>query len=262
MKKALLSLFSFLLVLGLLGTSFGSVKAEIGDDPVVTPVSGDMEFTTEVISIASLPGTTELESLMLVPVGFPLGEAQYEGNGVHVMDLDGGKASACFAVSGMKYGWGGKVGLWNGTKWVLLPTTITKGEEDLNSLACATVSGHGIYAFIKYVTDPSLLNQCELVTEGWYLGTDDEEGDRYFYVSLDGQPDGTPATLTFVSAVPGENYYGFDGVDNALVGNFISTDADFFDSDFGTEGPVLVTVRVTAGGCSATLQLDLNSNPS
>ena len=67
--------------------------------------------------------------------------------------------------------------------------------------------------------------------------------------------------LTFVSAVPGENYYGFDGVDNALVGNFISTDADFYDSNFSTEGPVLVTVRVTAGGCSATLQLDLNSNP-
>jgi len=107
MKKVLLPLFSFLLVLGLLGASFSSAKAEIGDDPVVTPVSGDMEFATEVVPVASLPGTTVLESQMLVPVGFPLGEAQFEGVGVRVTGMDYGKATACFAVSGMQYGWGG-----------------------------------------------------------------------------------------------------------------------------------------------------------
>ena len=47
-------------------------------EPVVTPVSGDMEFTTEVIPIAQFPGTTEFNQ-MLVPVGFPAGEAQYQG---------------------------------------------------------------------------------------------------------------------------------------------------------------------------------------
>ena len=54
------SLQVFLLVLTLLLRSFGIAKAEVGDDPVVTPISGDMEFTTEVVPIASLPGTTEL----------------------------------------------------------------------------------------------------------------------------------------------------------------------------------------------------------
>ena len=262
MKRTALSVFSLLLVLGLLLTSFGTVKAALGDDPVVTPVSGDMEFTTEVVPMASLPGTMVLESQMLAPLGFPAGEAQFEGAGVRITGMDYGKATACFAVSGMKYGWGGKVGVWDGVKWVLLPTTITKDEEVQNSVACATVAGNGTYAFIKYVVDTSLLDHCRFVTEGWRLGTDEDQEGRYFYVSLDGQPDGTPATLTFVSAVPDENYYGFDGVDNALVGNFVSTDADFYDSNFSTEGPVLVTVRVTAGGCSATLQLYLNSNPS
>ena len=83
MKKVLIPFFSCLLVFTLLLGSFGSAKAEIGDDPVVTPISGDMEFTTEVVPIASLPGTTELDQ-MLVPVGFPEGEAQFEGAGVLV----------------------------------------------------------------------------------------------------------------------------------------------------------------------------------
>ena len=148
MKKVFRLSFLFVFVLGLLFTSFNAAKAEIGDDPVVTPVSGDMEFTTEVVPVASLPGTTMLESQMLVPVGFPLGEAQFEGAGVRVTGMDYGKATACFAVSGMQYGWGGKVGVWDGVKWVLLPTTITKDEEVQNSVACATVAGNGTYAFI------------------------------------------------------------------------------------------------------------------
>ena len=56
MKKIVLPFFSFLLVLTLLLGSFGSAKAEIGDDPVVTPVSGDMDFTTEVVPIAATAG--------------------------------------------------------------------------------------------------------------------------------------------------------------------------------------------------------------
>ena len=71
MKRVLLPFFSFLLVLTLLLGSFGSARAEVGDDPVVTPVSGDMDFTTEVVPIASLPGTIEMEDLMLAPIGFP-----------------------------------------------------------------------------------------------------------------------------------------------------------------------------------------------
>ena len=126
---------------------------------MVTPVSGDNEFTTEIIPIVSLPGTTELATQMLAPVGFPAGEAQYGGDGVRVAGLSNGKATTCFTLTtvAVDQGWGGKVGVWNGAKWVLMPTTITALDESPNSLACAPITGDGTYAFIKYVVAPDKL---------------------------------------------------------------------------------------------------------
>jgi len=168
MKKSFLPFFSCLLVFTLLLGSFGSAHAEVGDDPVVTPVSGDMEFTTEVVPIASLPGTIELADLMLAPVGFPEGEAQFEGVGVRVIGMESGKATVCFTLStiAVNQGWGGKVGVWNGTKWVLLPTTIATGtDEAANTSACAPITGNGTYAFIKWVTKPDLLPKYGMCTD-------------------------------------------------------------------------------------------------
>ncbi|NMC35141.1 MAG: hypothetical protein GYA36_22180 [Veillonellaceae bacterium] len=163
MKKYIFSVFSFLLVITLLLGSFGIARAAADDDPVVTPISGDNEFATEVIAIASLPGTYELATQMLAPVGFPAGETQFGGNGVRVSGLSTGKASACFTLStaAIDQGWGGKVGVWNGTKWVLLPTTITALNESPNSLACATITGDGTYAFIKYIVAPDKLPRIQ-----------------------------------------------------------------------------------------------------
>jgi len=190
MKKILVPLFSFLLVFTLLLGSFGSAKAAVGDDPLVTPISGDVEFTTEVIPIASLPGTTILASQMLVPVGFPEGEAQFEGSGVLVTKFDAGKANACFTISGTLWGWGGKVGMWDGVKWTLLPTTITTtGDDGTSTTACATIAGSGTYAFIKYVVDPDLLpkgNQLpRLCTSGeYYTGLATSYGEDVIFNQL------------------------------------------------------------------------------
>jgi hypothetical protein len=161
MRNRAVTVFSLLLVLALLLSVSGTAKAAVGDDPTVTPVSGDKEFTTEVISIAQFPGTTEFNQ-MLVPVGFPAGEAQYEGTGVIVKGMENGKATVCFAISGTQWGWGGKVGSWDGTKWVLLPTTIAATvDETATTYACATITGNGTYAFIKYVVDSTLLPQMQ-----------------------------------------------------------------------------------------------------
>jgi hypothetical protein len=225
-------------------------------EPVVTPVSGDIEFTTEFIPIAQFPGTTEFNQ-MLVPVGFPAGETQYQGDGVIVSGMDSGQATACFTITGTEYGWGGKVGLWDGTKWVKLTTTITPIEESNKSQACATITGNGTYAFIRYVVDTSLLpvnTYCSELTSGWTIYTYFDAQGTYFYISIDNLPDGTPATLTFISASPAPNYFGFIGTTNASVGNYAGGDADFFDSNFSTSGPVLVTLRVSAGGCTVDLQ--------
>jgi hypothetical protein len=170
MKKFVLPLFSCLLVLSLLLGSFGTAKAAPGDNPTVTPVSGDTDLTTEVIAIASLPGVTELAGGMLAPAGFPAGEAQFGGNGIRVSAMDSGKATACFYLSAaeINQGWGGKVGVWDGTQWVLLATSISLPEETNNAIACATISGNGTYAFIKYVTEPdklpTMLPECGEMT--------------------------------------------------------------------------------------------------
>lgn len=168
MKKVLFPIFTFLLVFGMQFTSFGSVNALAVNDPVVTPVSGDMEFTTTVVPIAGLPGVAELAGGMLVPVGFPAGEAQFGSNGVRVTDFASGKAAACFSITGVEVGWGGKVGMWDGTEWVLLPTTITSYAESLVSSACATITSNGTYTFIRWIADVTLLPtskpQCDLNT--------------------------------------------------------------------------------------------------
>jgi len=262
MKKVFSLLVGSLLVVTLLLSGTSTAKAFFVEpptlpDPYVTPVSGDMEFTTELLPVQQFPGTQDYNQ-MLVPVGFTLGQAQFLDTGVVVSGMDSGKATACFTFTGAQSGWGGKVGVWNGTKWVLLYTTIKNLEESPNSLACAPITGNGTYVFIRYVADPSLLPQCNT---DWSLGTDVDEG-IYFYAHLHNLPDGTPATLTFVSAVPSEDYYGFDGTTSATVGNKYPGDADFYDSTFETDGPVLVTLRVTAGGCTANLQITVDTSLS
>ena len=154
------------LVLTLLLGSLGSARAAAGDDPAVTPISGDTEFTVEIVPITQLPGTYDLTTQMLAPIGYPDGEAQFEGPGVIVTGFDHGKASVCFFLStvAVNQGWGGKVGVWTGTKWAKLETVIsTTSDEAAETKACATITGNGTYAFIKYVTEPAKLpsyGQC------------------------------------------------------------------------------------------------------
>lgn len=262
MKKNFLPIVSLVLVLALLVSTTGSALAAPGDDPVVTPVSGDAEFTTEVVPVPALPGSVVLASQMFAPVGFTEGETQFDGAGVRVMGLDAGKASACFSLStvALNQGWGGKVGVWNGSKWVLLPTTFSTSEESTTTLACASVAGDGTYAFIKYVADPDKLpSYCASLTAEWSLSNDSDEGGPYFYVHLHNLAFGTPAVLTFVSADPSENYSGFNSVANATVGNEVSGDADFVSSNFAVDGPVTVTLQVTAAGCSKIMQISFEA---
>jgi hypothetical protein len=213
MKKFVLPFFSLLLVLTLALYSFSSVTAAAGGDPWVTPVSGDMEFTTTVVPIASLPGVVELPSQMLAPAGFPEGETQFGGNGVRVTDFASGKATVCFSLSAQEVakGWGGKVGMWDGAKWVLLPTTIAAVVEEASTTsACAGITGNGTYAFIKYIADASLLPQgppaCGVMTFAfpyeYYF--DDYEGYMEVGIVIHDSliPEGTPIGYQLLNIVP------------------------------------------------------------
>lgn len=171
----------------MLFTSFSSVNAEAVNDPVVTPVSGDMEFTAAVVPIAALPGITELAGGTLVPAGFPADEAQFGSNGVKVTDFTSGKATACFSITGVEDGWGGKVGRWDGSQWVLLPTSITSYEESLVSSACTTITASGTYTFIRWVADPTLLPTIKPLCTSYPISIyNDEEIGGYTWHTLNG----------------------------------------------------------------------------
>jgi hypothetical protein len=213
MKKFVLSFFSLLLVLSLALSSFSSVTAAGGGDPWVTPVSGDMEFSATIVPIASLPGVIELASQMLAPAGFPAGEAQFGGNGVRLTEFETGKATACFSLSAIevRQGWGGKVGMWDGAKWVLLPTTIAPvAEEASTTSACAGITGNGTYAFIKYISDAALLPKgppaCGVLTFAFPFDFDFEEFDGWMEEGIIVHnsliPEGTPISYQLVNVVP------------------------------------------------------------
>ena len=161
MKKKLGIVISLLMCFSLLAISFGTAEAGSAPatlpDPQVTLTSGDSNFSTELLSIVNLPGVATLSSGMLAPAGFPAGSKQFEGVGIQVSAFTYGSAKACFPVTGTSVGWGGQVGKWDGTKWVLLPTTITAAEEQPYSWACTNIYEDGTYAFIKWVVDPSKL---------------------------------------------------------------------------------------------------------
>jgi len=252
MKKLVLPLFSSLLVLIIVFSTTSTAAAfplpppppipttPSLPEPVVIPVSGDMEFTTQIISIASLPGVDTLPGGMLVPTGFPHGEAQFGGNGVVVTGMEYGQAKACFALAtvAVNQGWGGKVGAWNGTKWVLMPSTITALEDSPNSLVCAPISGNGTYAFIKYITDASLipnpvkkvLPPCTMGNEvtGW--GWSRSSATWYsFWVLLSSEVAGVPVSYEVIQT---------SGTYSGILSNTTLTDAT---GQASFTGPIIVT---------------------
>jgi len=156
MKKWFSILLCLVLVGSFLFTSIGTVRAD-AVNPTVTPISGNTKFTTTIVAFSDLPGVTTTSDGLIVPAGFPAGEKQFEGQGIVVTGYTYGTAKACFPITAVNQGWGGKVGLWDGTKWELLDTTITTPDESSYAWACATISNNGTYALLAWVVDPSKL---------------------------------------------------------------------------------------------------------
>jgi len=149
-------MFSLLLV------NFSTVNAKNDPtsslpQPFASHLSGDAEFEVVIVAPAKLMAGTTLDTSLLVPAGFPLGEKQFEGDGLTLSGLDYGKVSLCFPLNAVNQGWGGQVGYWNGSAWELLETSISTPEESSISWGCATAYQNGQYAFIKWVVNSSLL---------------------------------------------------------------------------------------------------------
>lgn len=244
MKKSFLVMATTALILMLVAVNFGSVSAKsepasassVGN-PTVTFVSGDSQFTTEITSTADIAGTTTLASGMLVPSGFPSGEKQFEGSALVVKGFDQGKMTVCFPFTGKNVGWGGKVGVWSGSAWNLLDTTLTTPEESNVSWACATATASGQYAFIKWVVDATLLPKeaakpaCTYEIQQVILASPEyDQGEQAIFTQSDpifevailyttSNLDGLNLKLTFLQSIPAGAALIDGKAKNILLGN-------------------------------------------
>jgi hypothetical protein len=226
MRKAI----SLFIACALLMITIGSVSANSGPKPVVTPLSGDQDFTVTYLNINQMPGSVLNSDGTPLPTGFASGEKQFEGWGAVVSGFRYGSASACFPISGISKGWGGQVGQWNGSKWVLLATTITTPAESEISYACATIYGDGTYALLSWIADASLLTNAttsstcdfDISNLGNIMTDMTWEGD-FFNASLigiefnsTGDLAGLPAAVSLLSASPTESY-GVTGTGSGTI---------------------------------------------
>ncbi len=259
MKTSVKLLFSSFLVLTLLFASLSTVMADSADTPTVTPVSGDTTFTTKLVSVEVLPGTTTLGE-MKIPVGFPTGEAQFGGNGVIVSGMDYGKATVCSFIKTVEVeqGWGGKVAEWTGEKWNQLDTTITMPEEGTLATACATITGSGTYAFIKYVVDPSLLPKmpkCPFTATPYFYHHD---SDTVLSADLIGDSIPAEGTIVYYKVLSFEPEGALTGLMEGSIehGIFGSHYSDFITVIVDTETIESATLYVQYPTCTFILHYD------
>jgi hypothetical protein len=220
MKKTVLLFLSLTLAVSLVLLNFSPVRAFDWQAPVVTPISGDKEFTTVVTAPAALPGTVAGENGILFPAGFPAGTAQFGGDGVVVKGFTGGTASACFSMPPAKSEWMGNIHQWNGTKWVKLPTTVTQGDMESNSAnACTNITSDGTYALIMGYTgepEPKGLPVCSADLEiiGWGYSSNHNNpfgkvAQSIFFIRLSAiLPEGTPVSYSIFNFSPPDALQG------------------------------------------------------
>jgi hypothetical protein len=263
MKRTLLTVFSFVIMFCFVLTSFGSVQAySEPTDPVVTPVSGDLEFTTQVVAPLTLGAAVVADGDRYLPAGYAKGDLQFIGNAVIVSGFDSGTATACFSNPGYRFGWIGNVYQWLNGKWNLLPTTTTEGVEDLSATACTTIYGSGTYALLAGYKTPEG-GQCpkiSFVSLGIFPYA---EGMTLFGIAIVGDfpltwaPAGTPVSFKISNISPAGSLSGPMTGSGEVTNGGTDPDGTFavwmlpegFDYEFTGEELPSFTVRVSVKGC-------------
>lgn len=219
MKRRAILVFSTIIVLCMLLSTFGVVKAApLHNDPVVTVISGGENLKSTVVPFGNLPGIVVGDSGLILPINSPNGDMQFGGDGIQLSGLAGGSASVCFSMLPTRYGWSGIVYQYNGTKWVKLDTVVTESEEALDAKVCATVYSDGFYALILGFKEPikedkakKQIKECTNITFIYPDLIEDEELPRLYipggfvYPSL---PLGTKVTYELLNIDPPNSLTG------------------------------------------------------
>ena len=161
MKKSFSILIAVTLVFGFLftGTSLVSaghiVTPPTIPDPTAVASTDNSSMTSEVLAQTDLPGTTQLSSGKLAPLGFIAGFAQYGGNGLEVSDLvKPTTATVCFPFRNYNFKWTGSIYKWEDSAWVSVATTFPKDGDGVVNWACTSGAGNGIYSLIIWYIGP------------------------------------------------------------------------------------------------------------
>jgi hypothetical protein len=278
MKRTLFTVFSFVIMFCFVLASFGTVKASAApSDPVVTPISGDLVFTTQVVAPFTLSAAVVADGDRYLPAGYASGDLQFIGNAVIVSGFDGGTASACFSNPDYRFGWHGTVHQWLNGKWTPLPTTTTEGTEGLSATACATIYGSGTYALLAGYKTPENGNcpKVSFVDLGINPYT---YGMTIFGIAIVGDfpltliPAGTPVSFKITNISPAGSLSG--PLTGSGVISYTGTDPDGnyavwmlphgFDYEFSGEGLPSFTMHIYVKGCSYTYHFpeDYHGGPS
>ena len=148
MKRSIVILMASVMVLSFLLASFSTAKASSGwTNPTVTPLSGDIDFTTKILAPSNAPGTFLAANGLIYPIGINEGDRQFGGEILSVSGMDFGAATACFSFPTYSYGWRGSIAKWDGAKWIELVTNVNDGKDGTPS-ACATIYTSGTYGLM------------------------------------------------------------------------------------------------------------------
>jgi hypothetical protein len=270
-KFALTLVLTLAFVLTLVGTAGASSSGQA----TVTPITGDSSFTVAPVAVLQLPGQTTTAGGLVVPSGFPAGEKQFEGNGVTISGLSYGTAKACFPISALNQGWGGKVAYWDGSVWKLLDTSISTPAEGTFSWACSTISNNGTYALLTWVVDASKLvvTQTKL-TECSFASSLNWEDDYGYFPGIGGivlsvvlpdiVPFGSPVNYKITKIDPewkGEILTGMSGSTTVADNEYIGRSAIFSDTLFSASvypGPEF-SARFTFSSLGCYVDLDFEA---
>jgi hypothetical protein len=246
MKKFVPVFIAFAMVFGLLFAGYTPALAAKWDDPVVTPLTGDTEFTVTLLDPSKV-GSYKGDSGLTIPEGYLDGEEQFGGKLLGLADVGYGTQKLCFAFPAYPFGWRGFIAKWDGAKWVKLETSVTAGKESAPDMACTTIYGNGTYGLIIGYSEADAPGApCLLDMTGWNLQYDG--GVHRFYVDMSFVAGGTFVTYRVIGISPAGSIE-LDGAGRGTVGNYLPGDVDFYSSTPTFHSPGTITFEIRSGGC-------------
>jgi hypothetical protein len=250
--RFIFSLFVVIAIAGSIAVPVQAFKAPnngVGD-PIVTGITGDMDFNAAIVEPTKMPGTESYKQ-MTVPAGSS-GALQFHGKGLLISGVSLGTEQACFSFDIGNSGWDGSVYQWNGIKWAKLATSFTDNGEGKTS-ACATIYGDGYYALLIGLTGKPAVKagsgepegySCASITSVVLTFDSNSGGTSYYDVTINADfPDGAYISYDywgfhFAGEVNFEGMFPHDGNtnnDGSFTSGTVTFDkrAGFIDATFG-----------------------------